>query len=103
MVFLDKTKKVFIIYIIYLGSKILINLAQKTWIALLLSRKVIFLKNHSDYINIFLKKLNAKPPKRLNIISKNLFIDVYNLLVNSHNILLLIIIIYLLISRIFSY
>lgn len=37
-----------------------IHLAQKTWIVLLISKKVTILAKYLDYIKIFLKKLIAK-------------------------------------------
>lgn len=71
IVALDSSKEVFVMHIVYLGSKISIYLVFKAQIALLLFKKVIFLAKHLNYLDNFSKKLVAKLPKRF-IINKPL-------------------------------
>ena len=50
-----------------LTLNITIYLAQKTQIALLLAKKVIILAKHTDFANVFLKKLAKVLPERTGI------------------------------------
>lgn len=61
------SKEVFVIHITYLKTKKSIYLAKKAKIALLLVKKVIVLKEYSDFADIFLRKWAAELIKDFNI------------------------------------
>lgn len=50
-------KEIFVIYIVYFRSKILIYLACKASIALLLAEKISVPKKYIDFLDVFFKKL----------------------------------------------
>lgn len=64
---LDLGKKVFIKYVVYLSSIIMIFLAQDSQIALLITKKVVIFAKYLDYINVFLKKSAIELFKHFNI------------------------------------
>ena len=54
---LDKNIKVFVMHIIFLGSKITIYLVREAWIGLLSTKKVVFLAKYLDFADVFSEKL----------------------------------------------
>lgn len=64
---LDLSKKVFVIYVVYLGAKISIHPAQEAQIALLLAKKFIILNKYLDFTYVFSKILSVKLSKRSDI------------------------------------
>lgn len=65
---LDLGKEAFIVYMAHLRAKMSIYPAYKTQITLLMAKKVIILIKHTDFIDVFLKKLIIKFFKRSKII-----------------------------------
>lgn len=57
VVALAPEKEAFIVHMAYLGSKMLIYLAQKPQIALLLGKKIFVFEKYADFSNIFSKNL----------------------------------------------
>lgn len=64
---LDLDKGVFVIYIAYLGAKMLIYLAQKAQMFWLLAKKVIIILEYTDFLAVFFKKSIAVLLKYSNI------------------------------------
>lgn len=64
---LDQTKKVFVMYVIYLGAKMSIHLAWKAQIALLVAEEVIVLTKYQAFVDVFSKEAVVKLSKYSNI------------------------------------
>ena len=60
-------KKVFVVYVAYLGVKMLIYPAWKAQMALLLAKKVSVPKEYTDFSDVFSKELGVVLPERSDI------------------------------------
>lgn len=60
---MDLIEKVFVIYLAYIGRKMLIHLACEAQIALLVAEKVTIPAKYLDFADVFSKKSVAKLPK----------------------------------------